>query len=62
MAERVIVEHRDGREFDIPMADFARGKIVRDDDGELKTYQDAGFTIVRYADGREYEPPKKDEK
>lgn len=58
---RVIVQHKDGREYDIPYADFARGKIVRNDDGELVTYETAGFRIVRNADGSEYEAPKPSE-
>lgn len=58
---RVIVQHKDGREFDIPYASYRQGKIVVGDDGELSTYEDAGFKIVRNDDGSEYEAPKQSE-
>lgn len=48
MAERVIIEHRDGRNYAVLPADFERGI-----DGD---YQ--GFHITAYEDGRPYEGPK----
>lgn len=54
MAEkRVVIEHRDGREYGIAPADFDKRKIEGD-----KTYKDLGFKIIKYEDGSEYVPPE----
>lgn len=47
MAERVIIEHKDGRNYAVLPADFH------------DIYEPEGFKVVSYDDGSEYEPPKK---
>lgn len=55
---QVIIEHRDGRQYEIASGDFRRGKHhLNPKTGEYETYEAAGFEIVRQADGQPYEPP-----
>lgn len=55
MAEkRVVIEHKDGRNYGIPLAAFDKLKVEGD-----KTYKDLGFEIIRYEDGDPYTEPAK---
>lgn len=55
---RVIIRHpKSGREYAILPADFRRRKAFAEDDGSVKTYEEAGFRIVSYEDGAPYQPP-----
>lgn len=54
----VIIRHpRTEEEYAIQSGDFRRGKHYRNKDGELETYEDAGFRIVMNGDGTEYHEP-----
>lgn len=44
---RVLITHRDGREYSVLPGDFA------------KHYEPAGFRISSYEDGSTYEPPQR---
>lgn len=58
---RVLIRHpKTQAEYIVELADFRRRKLFAEPDGEIKTYEDAGFKIVSYADGTAYEPPKSD--
>lgn len=55
---QVIIRHpKTDREYEIALADFRRRKAFADDDGTVKTYEEAGFRIVSTASGEPYEPP-----
>lgn len=55
---QVIIRHpKSGHEYEINSADFRRGKHFKQPDGEMQTYEAAGFEIVSLADGSEYQPP-----
>jgi len=49
---QVRIAHKDGREYEVSVADYHRAKV----DGD-KTYEDQGFKIVANADGSPYEAP-----
>ncbi len=49
---QVRITHRDGREYEVSVADFRRAKVQ---DG--KSYEELGFLIVANADGSPYEAP-----
>jgi hypothetical protein len=54
----IIRNDKNGLEYEIASGDFRRGKYYLDpDDGEMHTYEEAGFRIVSLADGSPYEPP-----
>jgi len=57
VAEVIIRHPKTGQEYGIQLADFRRRKAFAEDDGTVKTYEEAGFRIVSYADGSPYEPP-----
>ena len=55
---KVLIRHpKTGHEYQIEAASFRRRKAFAEPDGSLKTYADAGFRIVSYADGSPYQPP-----
>lgn len=57
--DRVLIQHPDGRQFDIPLSAFRADGLVRDPSGDaLSSYDAAGFVIVGYADGRPYSQPE----
>lgn len=58
MAEVIIHNPKTDEEYAIQMADFRRGKYYRQADGEMATYEAAGFRVVSYGDGSEYRPPE----
>ena len=61
MKRRVRIEHKDGRSYQVTPADFRNANVAPE--GEPKrTYRDEGFKIVRWADGEEYEEPKRGKK
>lgn len=54
----VIIRHpRTDEAYEIASADFKRGKHYRKPNGEMVTYEEAGFRIESMADGSEYEAP-----
>ena len=58
MKRRVRIEHKDGRSYQVTPADFRRKNVAPE--GQPKaTYEEMGFRIVRWADGEDYESPKK---
>jgi len=59
MPQVLIRREKDGREYEIASGDFKRGKHFMDDDGEMRTFEAAGFRIVSLADGSPYEPPER---
>lgn len=57
MPRRVIIEHKDGREYSILSSDFD----AKDAHADGKSYKDQGFRRVRWEDsGEPYEAPKKE--
>ena len=55
MAEkRVVIQHKDGREYQVTLADFRRKKMRGG-----QTYEEQGFKIATYADGSPYEEPRR---
>lgn len=57
MTRRVVIEHKDGRRFQVTLADYRNANVAPE--GEPKrTYRDEGFRIVAWADGEPYEEPK----
>lgn len=46
MADLLIIEHRDGRQYAVTAADYR------------KIYEPQGFKPVHHESGKEYEPPK----
>lgn len=56
---KVLIRHpKTGTEYQIQAADFRRRKLFAEPDGSIKTYEEAGFRIISYADGSPYQPPK----
>lgn len=46
MADLLVIEHRDGRQYAVPATAYK------------KTYESEGFKAVAYESGKPYEPPK----
>lgn len=58
---QVIIRHpRSGAEYEIDSADFRRGKHFMKPDGEMVTYEEAGFRIASLPDGAPYTGPLND--
>lgn len=57
MPEVIITHPKTGESYGIQSGDFRRGKHYRTPDGEMVTYEEAGFKIVSQMDGSPYEPP-----
>jgi hypothetical protein len=56
---QVIIRHpKTGQEYEIDSAAFRRRKAFAEPDGTVKTYAEAGFTIVSLADGSPYQEPQ----
>lgn len=55
---QVVIEHPDGRRYEIASGDFRRGKhVINPKTAELESFEAAGFTIVALANGQPYEAP-----
>lgn len=55
---KVLIRHpKTGAEYQIESGDFRRRKLFAEPDGNVKTYEEAGFRIVSYADGSPYQQP-----
>lgn len=57
---KVIIEHKDGRQVAVTPRDFRQAKVLPGDKPGDKdqTYEEAGFKIVGWEGGEEYEEPK----
>lgn len=56
----VLIRNKAGEEYVVTVADFRRVKAYPNEDGELVTYEDAGFKIVwQHPSGEPYEPPRR---
>ncbi len=55
---QVIIRHpKTDESYEIASGDFRRGKHYRQADGEMVSFEEAGFRIESLADGQPYEAP-----
>jgi hypothetical protein len=55
--EVIITHPKTGESYGIQSYDFRRGKHYQQPDGEMVSFEEAGFEIVSLGDGSTYTPP-----
>jgi hypothetical protein len=56
----IISNEKTGQQYEIDSADFRRGKHYQQPDGEMVSFEEAGFKVVSLPNGEPYTGPLND--